>query len=582
MPREDSIGHGLPRPAQRSITVWMFVLLIVASGAVWDSVAVKKVREGIRHFVAGDYAASTESFEAADAAQPDNAKIGFDRACSLAAQGSTDTAKELFQQAALSRDLTLSADAHYNLGNLEASSAKELLGEEPVSLEPEQRPEAIDGLMSAVRHYRDCLRVKPAHAEARHNLELVRLFIKHIQAEWERRDRERARDELSLLEFLARIETQQQQLRSLSRELAEEEESPLQRQATREAAEAQRTLQEEIEPLKQKVVDEIQGAGGQAAPADAEHIERIVELLHQLADAAGGLMLQAADELQTAGLSEAADRQRDVLDQLNQIYMVLAPFDQVLQRAISVQQPLIDASQELEQRKASAQDPATVSTAWDDVSAEQTWKQSRISDWARLLLLKAEAELPEVQSQLEALPDELPESAADTDPATAAAGNPAEQLQALQESMQKATELAPQVEELSGSAENHLRTAEFVQATPDQQEALRLLKEIAEPLRDQQDQNQQDQNQQQQDQDEQQQNQNEQSQDQQDQDGQPEQQQDSQDPQKDQAADQQQQSARERAESVLRRAREREREHRDLQKELRRILGGVIPVDRDW
>ena len=125
------------------------------------------------------------------------------------------------------------------------------------------------------------------------------------------------------------------------------------------------------------------------------------------------------------------------------------------------------------------------------------------------------------------------------------------------------------------SATESLEAKQLVAALPDQQVALRLLHEIAKPLKKD--------NQQQQNDDQKNDNQQGQDGDKSDQD------QKSQNDQQNKSDQQQQQeqqkngqSRRERAMSALRRAREREREHRDLRKQLQQLIGGQIRVDRDW
>ncbi len=617
--------QGIDRRPRKLIRSLLICLLIGSSlGAVWDSVAVKKVREGIQSFAAGEYEAARAAFDAARSAEPDNETITFDQACTLTAQGELDQAKDLFQQAALAPDRQLSSDAHYNVGNLAAVNAKETLGSDPVNVDPDKRQEVISGLLSAVGHYRDCLRIEETHPEARHNLELIRLFIKHIQAEWEQRDREQAREELGLLEFLAMIEQRQQGLRSVPALLAREKNSPHLRQALRETVDAQRQLQEEIEPLKQKLTAELQpAAAGQLPPsaqpppqATDEQFHQIQALLDQMADDAGELMLEAADQVHAGELEAAHQTQRETLDQLNEIYMVVAPFAKVLERAIPVQEGLAQKSESMDESSGPPSDAgpdpdSSVDSGKPphagqngsagvepDEAAEFSWQQSHITDWGRLLSLKAEVELPQAEAQVEEMATQAAQtpaassdddsagseqSAADADDRSSessATHDPAAQLQALVESLRKAIELAPQVEEHSASAEQHLASSTFDQALSDQQEALRLLKEIAEPLSEQNEQNEQD-KQNQQDQDE-----NGQQDQQQDAQDQNETQQDPQnepsDSDQQEQQEQQQKSSQERAESVLRRAREREREHRDLEKELRKILGGISPVDKDW
>ena len=582
------------------------LLLGISLGAIWDSIAVRKVRDGIQLFNAGDFPAAAGAFEAADSAAPDNATITFDRACTLTAQGELEEAKPLFQQAALSRETGLSSAAHYNLGNMSADAAKAILGVDPVNVDPGKREEVISGLLSATGHYRDCLRIQSSHAEARHNLELIRLFIKHIQAQWEQRDRLKAREELGLLEFLAMIEQRQESLRKVSELLAEEDNSPHRRQAMRETADAQRQLHEEIEPLKEKIAAELQSqtgqhqnqSGQQPPQTDDDRHQQIEIFLNRLADDAGDTMLQAADQVSAADLNASQQTQREVLDQLNEIFMVIAPFAQVLERSVSVQDGLLQTSQTIvESSDPAAEGESDEESAIDEApqaalpqspqvdSVELVWKQSRISDWGRLLSLKAQAELPQVEAQIESVaaqtdedPTALPDPAASPDVESedsSASEDPAVQLKSLVESYNKAIELAPQVEEHSASAEQHLTSSAVEQAVPDQREALRLLKEIAEPLSSQKQKNDQPQDQQ---------NQNDENGQKQGSEQQEQTQQDEQNEKSDKAKqqEQQQQSLRERAESVLRRAREREKEHRDREKELKMILRSVSPVEKDW
>ena len=572
------------------------LFLSCSLGAVWDSVAVKKVREGIQLFRAGDYSAAAEAFDAANSAEPNNEIITFDQACTLTAQGEREEATELFQQVALARETSLSSAAYYNQGNLMAATAKESLGADPIEVESAKREEVISGLLSAAGHYRDCLRIQSDHAEARHNLELVRLFIKHIQAEWDERDRRKAREELGLLEFLALIEQQQEGLRNVTGLLAGEKDSPHRRQAVRDISDSQRQLHEEIEPLKQKIAVELESqTGQQPTQSDDDRRQQMQALLNQLADHTGDRMLEAADLALAADLATSQQTQRDALDQLNEIFMVIAPFVQVLERSVQVQDRLLQTSESLSEssvlpsdvgpdedpgiEKGPAPDTASATSRQIDPAkySELAWKQSRVSDWGRLLSLRAEMELPQVRAQIESVAaqadEKSPVSTNEDLVKTATPKDPAAQLKSLAESLKKAVELAPQAEEFSVSAEQHLASAAVNPALTDQQEVLRLLKEIAEPLTDQNQQNgEPEDGQNQNDGEEQRKDPEEQTQ----QDGQKD------DSSRNETQKKQQQSLQERAESVLRRARQREREHRDREKELKMILRGIVPVEKDW
>ena len=164
--------------------------------------------------------------------------------------------------------------------------------------------------------------------------------------------------------------------------------------------------------------------------------------------------------------------------------------------------------------------------------------------------------------------------------AKSAAEDALAQLERMKASLEKAIELAPKAEEHARAAADSLENAELVKALPDQQQALKLLREIAEPLKK--DDQQQGDDQQNQDQKNQDQKNDDGDKGDQNQQSQNDQQQNKSDQQNQQDQQQKGRSQRERAMSALRRAREREREHRDLQKQLQQLIGGRIRVDRDW
>ena len=570
-----------------------------------ESTAVRKVREGIRQFQAGKWESAGQNFTEADVAQPDNLRIAFDRACVYAATGDVDKAREILQRVALSRDAGLAVRAHYNLGCLAASQARAVFGEQPEEASPEQRAQGLESLTRAVGHYRDCLRMDDGHSEARHNLEIIRLWMKHMQAVWQERDRQRARQEMNLLEFLSRIEAQQTELRSRTRQLGQQAPSPKRRQLISETQKAQHTLADEVEPLKEKIQQELQpkqapaagvaaNANPQAAPDD--QATKAIEVLSRLADESGQAMRTASDEVAEGTFDGAVETQARALDSLNQIYMAVAPYTALLNRSLSTQQRLVDqleAEQDVpttaaandddaDQQSADAEntdseptadeqtDPSAVGTAGfsENDIAEFGRQQLQVADWIQMLTLKAQQGQPQIEAQAKSLATQPPPTGAQSGAGDAQQRQ--EQLQALMESMKKAIELGPQAQRSAQEAGKHLMQQETEQAFPKQEQALKLLKEIREPLpkQDPSDQQQGDQNKQDQ------------------QDRQDEQQkQDASDQQKDRGQQKQpspKQLSRQQAMSVLRRARERERKHRQAQKQLQRFLNSPIHVDRDW
>ena len=232
----------------------------VLAGLIWLSPAdasvgeaARQVREGVQHFQRGQYAEAAKRFAEADVALPDNPRIAYDRACAAAVGKDSEKAVELFQKAALARDDEVAAESHYNLGCVAAAKAKSLFGAQPEEAKPEVRQEGLQLLGQAVAHYRDCLRVRDGHAAARHNLEVLRQWIKHMQQVWAERDRQQRRQEMDLLQMLEMVTAEQASLRQTARAATREEESPRRRQAVTQAGEQQRQLAEEIAPLKEKI-----------------------------------------------------------------------------------------------------------------------------------------------------------------------------------------------------------------------------------------------------------------------------------------------------------------------------------------
>lgn len=448
--------------------------------------AYRHVNDGIQHYRAGDFEAADRAFAEADVALPEDERIAYDRACVFAARGDADRAIELFRQAAMSRDAQLAASSHYNLGCAVAAKAKAVFGDSPEQATPEVRAKGLSLLASAIAHYRDCLEIEPNHSSARRNLELLRLWIKHMQDTWAKRDREKQRDEMDLLAFLQMIEIQQTGLRRAVKHLQEQKDSPRRRQAT-----------------KQVKVEQV--------------------------------------------------RLRD------EIYTVIAPFQNVLQKATTTEDGLVNNSKGVVERSEEAddrEDPRPID--YPDLAHSQR----RVEGWSEVLPMKAEAELQRIET--------APSAAGGPGAAQMGMGPGTDPLQAeqakeaLKESLDKAIELGPKIQGLCDEAAKSLENEDASAALPRQEEALKLLKEIAEslPKEPQQNQEQDDQKQQQDNQQEK-------------------------PKQKPSGGDQKQQQrpqdlSRQQAEAVLRKVRERERDHRENQKELRRFLQGGVVVEKDW
>ena len=571
--------------------------LVLALGALtampataWASQrqAAAKVREGIQRLAAGDVKGAADAFAEADLARPENPWIAFDRAVAYAAQGDVDKARELLHKAALSRDSRLAARAHYNLGCLAATQARAIFGQNPQTASAEVRERGLAALAQAVGHYRDCLRVDPDHADARYNLELIRLWIKHMQAAWEEHDRQKQRNETNLPEFLELLESRQRVLRGASRALASEPDSPRRRQALVTSATGQRALAEEIGPLKQKIREHVEKSAptAQASPAqkqppplDAEQ-KLAVDNLCRLADEAGSAMHAAASRLHEGAPAEAIGPQTQAVEKLDQILTAILPFANLLQKSIARQQGLIDQvtpavrpqpanADKLGASKVEPVTPSATSQPAGKGAAEQAdwpeagWEQGFLPGWSEALAGQAQYGLKHWDSLSAAGATQKPsQPSGPTGPETQSLKH---QQEALKRSMQKAVELCPTIRSLTSEAAQSLKAHKPGEALPKQDHALKLLRQIADELpKEKPQQNQQGQGKQQ--------------------DQQPKDQPAQQDrgaqakvqPREPKDLSQQQ------AEATLRRARERQRKRQEMEKQLREAIYRPEPVEKDW
>ena len=525
-----------------------------------NAAARQQVRTGLKQHSAGEYTAAANSFAEAQKALPEEPRVTYDRACALAAQGKREEATDLFQQSAIARDPLLVASSHYNLGCLVAGEAKALFGEKPEEADVETREQGVKLLHQAVRHYRDCLRVDTEHAAARRNLELLRLWIKHMDDVWAQRDREKRREEMDLLQFLEWLEGEQRSFEAATKALGQIDGSPRQRQAIAQTEHAQRLLADEIGPLQQKLTATVTGD----QPVDATTTQA-VQALNQLTQKARSAMFRAADDLVVRELPSALSAQGEAIDTLNEVYRAVAPYEHVIQKATNTEQTLVDSVGSLLEEE-----------AIDDslVDRELIARDQRyIGGWSETLPARAQQGL----SQLE----QGGAPSAEIGPPTDEQQQKQQQMQAaMKESYEKAIELAPKIVELAIGASNDLKAGRWQEAHPKQEEALQLLKEIAPktpPNEDQEDQQDEKKNEEENDNSDQQQ-QNDNKDDQEDQKDQQQDEQNSKQEQQKQKKD----LSRQQAEALLSKARQREREHRDRQKAQLRALQGTQRVERDW
>ena len=120
-------------------------------------------------------------------------------------------------------------------------------------------------------------------------------------------------------------------------------------------------------------------------------------MMKGIADEVGSSMLSAANATANASFEGALGAQTTALSLLNQLYMIAAPYENVLQRSVQLQTSLApqeSAAEPGDQPDSDNEDgeqSKPTSAVALTVGEDDAENQNRISDWARLIPLKADA-----------------------------------------------------------------------------------------------------------------------------------------------------------------------------------------------
>ena len=168
-----------PQPATRNaqlgtrfLTI-LFVCIVIAPFHAGAESAGSLVVQGNELYAAGEYDKALEAYEKALTEQPDSGEVFFNKGNVFFQKGEYDKAREAYQAAALhTKDLSLEASAHYNLGNTIFADGQKQLESDP--------RKALAQWEQSIHHYQEALRIDPQLKEAAQNIEVVRLTMKDL------------------------------------------------------------------------------------------------------------------------------------------------------------------------------------------------------------------------------------------------------------------------------------------------------------------------------------------------------------------------------------------------------------------
>ncbi len=149
------------------------IAVLVISAPVFADSAGRLVKRGNDSFDRGDLDAATEYYELASVKIPESPIVEFNIGNVEYMKGDFAAARSRFETAALkSRDLTLEAQALYNIGNCAFRQ-----GQRQADSDLEK---ALEFFKESVEYYAAALEKQPGMPDAAHNLEVARLLIKDL------------------------------------------------------------------------------------------------------------------------------------------------------------------------------------------------------------------------------------------------------------------------------------------------------------------------------------------------------------------------------------------------------------------
>jgi Ca-activated chloride channel homolog len=575
--------------------VWPILsLLLLAKQVIADETdavssgsASSSIREGLKEYAAQKFDEAQKAFAAAaaklEADRSDNASIAaYDEACALHRKGDFDKASNRYLDAGMSRNRSIAVAAHFNLGTLAAEKGRTIAGDQPDQLPDEKRKETIESLAKAAAAYRHCLELDSKHLPSRRNLELVRQWIKHYSDRWAELDRQKRRQETTLVQFLDYLNQEQSGLLKATESMTDRTSSD----QVFEWKRFQDELAGEIPYLNEKIEAELQdekqatSSNSSASATDPER-DKAIQVLKEWSNESRNHMEQSSKNLELRERERSIADQSDALKPLDRIWDAVVDFSSLLKREVQIQT-------KIESDLKTVGDPTKDSEAdvseWTDKEMRDVLQRQQTAlRRARMLGPKAEATLQQLDSQ----PTESSHVTMDPKSPDSALNEPKAPTQPSPEEikvgLQKAIELAPSVIDAMELALTSMQKKDRVEAHQHADEAKRILLEIqdAQPKQPSTKSDQQNQDQQQQDPNKDSQESNESKKQEENKSSEKSEKQDQQE--KQQSQDKKQpEISKDRIADALRRVREREQEKRERDKELKAKILGRVPVEKDW
>jgi Ca-activated chloride channel homolog len=296
-----------------AIGITLFVCIFIAPLRADAESAGSLVIQGNEFYAAGEYDKALAAYEKALTEQPDSGEVFFNKGNALFQNGEYEKAHQAYQAAALhTKDLSLEASAHYNLGNT-------IFAEGQKQLESDPR-KALAQWEQSIHHYQEALRIDPQIKDAAQNIEVVRLTMKDLadrikKAEEAAKDQQKQREEMQReLEEVAREqESEITQNDALQEKAAQTSSESISQQAQQLASDQEKTREK-----TGKVAEKLKEMRAQS-PMPPQQSEAPTPTAEEHLEKAREAQRAAVEKLEKNGLGDARKHQEEALEHLKEV-----------------------------------------------------------------------------------------------------------------------------------------------------------------------------------------------------------------------------------------------------------------------
>lgn len=268
--------------SNRTALISISVIIIFCSMAYADSPA-DLVDMGNKSWVAGDYEDALKKYNEATVDDPESPYIYFNKGTAFYKKGNYSDAVYAFEKAALkSKDPLMESKSRFNLGNCAFREAERQMDSD--------LKKSLEYCEKSITHFHDALKLDPELNEAAENIEIVRLVMKNILDEINKREQEAKEREKAARENAEKIQEiikRQEEALKKNRRISESNLKPEElKQNLNQLANEQNDITGDTKDLAEKIKQQSsqQGQGGEV-PA----LKHLSNAIKEQASAEGNL-----------------------------------------------------------------------------------------------------------------------------------------------------------------------------------------------------------------------------------------------------------------------------------------------------